>query len=177
MAKTNGSYRQIVSIPADLKRRMNKVADQVNWSAVAAQAFESELGEIAAKREKKNMQDVIQRLRALKSKEGDETFLEGKAAGEAWAKDSATPKEMQRLGKDLVCDIFGDYFKDEQPLPTTFADLAYFALHPEDAGDRETSNLFWDAQGIRNDQQRDPAFMGGWAHGVLEIWNAVKDQI
>lgn len=46
MAKKPTTYRQIVSIPANLKERMDKVADQVNWSAVAARAFEEKLKEL-----------------------------------------------------------------------------------------------------------------------------------
>ena len=175
MGKSKGSYRQIVSIPADLKRRMDKVADEVNWSAVAAQAFEGKLGEIAAKREKKTMQDVIQRLRGLKSKEADQTFLEGKAAGERWAKESATPKEMQRLEQGWPLDLFDNFC---QPLsPSSFADVTFFILHPESDDDRETSAMFWETYGVRKDQQRDSGFMTGWVHGVSEIWNAVKDEI
>jgi hypothetical protein len=176
MAKATGSYRQIVSIPADLKRRMDKVADEVNWSAVAPQAFEGKLGEIAAKKEKKNMQDVIQRLRGLKSQEANETFLEGYALGEKWAKESATPNEMQRLQDNWPLTLC-DTFEGEPSAPNTFADVTYFILHPECDGDRAESSSFWKEKGIRKDQQCDSTFVAGWVNGVSEIWNAVKDEI
>jgi hypothetical protein len=65
--KKPGIYRTTISISADLKRRIDKAGEDVNWSAIAARAFESKLADIAAKKEKKNMDDVIQRLRASRT--------------------------------------------------------------------------------------------------------------
>lgn len=42
-----GSVRTTISIPADLRRRMCKVKEDVNWSALACVAFEAKLLEIA----------------------------------------------------------------------------------------------------------------------------------
>ena len=60
-------FRQTVSIPIVLKQRMDKVAEPVNWSAEAGRAFEAKLAEISSRKEKQNMADVIQRLRASKA--------------------------------------------------------------------------------------------------------------
>jgi hypothetical protein len=37
----------MISVPADLKRRMGKVKEGVNWSAVACRAFEKRLDRLA----------------------------------------------------------------------------------------------------------------------------------
>lgn len=44
--QTGGIYRLTVSVKTDLNRRMNEFKDEVNWSAVAAAAFEEKLAEI-----------------------------------------------------------------------------------------------------------------------------------
>jgi hypothetical protein len=86
MAKKPTGYRQTVYISMDLKQRMDKVAEEVNWSTIAANAFEQKLSEIAARKERKSMQDVIQRLRGLKVREDKQTYETGKRAGTRWAK-------------------------------------------------------------------------------------------
>jgi hypothetical protein len=40
------SCRTTITVPAELKARMNAVDEKVNWSAVASQAFEQKLDEI-----------------------------------------------------------------------------------------------------------------------------------
>jgi hypothetical protein len=160
----------MVSIPTDLKRRMDKVADQVNWSAVAAQAFERKLGEISDKKETKSMQDVIQRLRGLKAAEGNKAFLEGKIVGERWARHTASPVEMQRLEMN---PLFGDLFDGEPPARHSI----FFAIRPDCNGDEHSSVAFWEDQGIRKDQQQDEDFLRGWVDGVLGLWDAVKAEV
>jgi hypothetical protein len=49
------SFRTTITVPADLKRRMDAVTEEVNWSALAASAFEAKLTEIAKKKEAKKM--------------------------------------------------------------------------------------------------------------------------
>lgn len=41
-----GIMRRNISIPIELNKRMDQVADRVNWSAVAQQAFEVHLEQI-----------------------------------------------------------------------------------------------------------------------------------
>src|SRR5437879_3439244 len=54
MAKPR-SFRTTITVPADLKRRMDAVDEEINWSALAASAFEAKLAEIAKKKELKKM--------------------------------------------------------------------------------------------------------------------------
>ena len=66
LVRLNGSSQTInvISVPRDLKARMDKVSASVNWSQVAAQAFEAKLLELESKKEVSGMDDVIARLRA-----------------------------------------------------------------------------------------------------------------
>jgi hypothetical protein len=49
------SFRTTITVPAHLKQRMDAVKEEVNWSALAACAFEAKLAEFAKKKEKKKM--------------------------------------------------------------------------------------------------------------------------
>src|SRR5260370_8114024 len=76
------SYRTTITIPSDLKARMDAIGEEVNWSAVASRAFEARLAEIISKRGAKKMEDVVTRLRASKNKAQDEAKTRGIEAGE-----------------------------------------------------------------------------------------------
>jgi hypothetical protein len=184
MSKPSGIYRQTVSITLDLKRRMDKVADQVNWSAAAAQAFEQKLAELSAKKEKKTMQDVIQRLRGSKQQTFDKTYRKGEQLGRQWAMDRAGAAALRELemwverkaGTDWE-SFLGESEKKGWDLALGF----YMNTHPEEngPGGGSASDLFWrqlvDEDDLYLSQQ--PDFLRGFANGSLAIWREVKDQL
>jgi hypothetical protein len=53
------SFRTTITIPQDLKERMDALEVEVNWSAVAARAFEEKLAEIGSNKERQVMSDFI----------------------------------------------------------------------------------------------------------------------
>jgi hypothetical protein len=63
---------------------MLAVTEDVSWSAVACRAFEAKLAEIAARKEQRTMDDVIQRLRASQQKDEDEAYRDGHELGREW---------------------------------------------------------------------------------------------
>src|SRR6266511_2526827 len=99
MKKKSKVYRTTISIPEDLKHRMDGVEEPVNWSGVAGRAFETELAEIAARKERKTREDVIQRLRASKQRATDAQYRDGEAAGRHWAEHNAEADELMRLAR------------------------------------------------------------------------------
>src|SRR5262245_38612223 len=90
-------YRMTVSIPADLRERIEAVREPVNWSAVAAGAFEAKLGELAARKGKKTMKDVVQRLRASARKSENLDYQAGEQSGRDWAANTAEVAQLKRL--------------------------------------------------------------------------------
>jgi hypothetical protein len=78
MSKT---MRTSISVPLALKKRMDAAKEQINWSAIACRAFEEKLAEIASRKRRKTLDDVIQRLRGSKQKEEDEQYKIGYEAG------------------------------------------------------------------------------------------------
>ena len=58
MVERVGTVRMNISLSQGLKRRMGVMKDEVNWSAIAARAFEEKLAAIATAKEKKSMDDV-----------------------------------------------------------------------------------------------------------------------
>jgi hypothetical protein len=170
-----GSYRTTISIPQDLKRRMDKAGRGVNWSAIAAMAFEAKLAEIAGKKEKKSMQDVIQRLRGLSAAAKQETYMEGYEAGHAWAMDDADVAQLQQLetawsnrGRQAF-----DILKGTDDCIDPSEVLARM-IDPE--ADPVWITSFWRQFGPRRVTSR-AAFCMGFLRGALAVWDKVKDEL
>src|SRR4051794_9968380 len=97
-----GFVRTTISVPQDLKRRMDRVA--ANWSAVAGEAFEEHLKHTPTPRKQQEAptmsdDDAIERLRRLKAVgEADARTAEpGFDAGRRWAMGDVHPAELARL--------------------------------------------------------------------------------
>ena len=183
--KGSSTIRTTVSIPRDLKRRMDKVAEDVNWSALACQAFQEKLAEIAARKEEKTMDDVVERLRASKRKMDSEEYQHGYENGRAWANDTAEAAELERLEsleEGLKNQpVYGwEFFFDSQAHPnsaySTAEDL-YFALQPNDQEDRDrdAAKDFWES--AAGDSELSDSYVRGFAEGALQVWRQVKPQL
>ncbi len=169
MAATSGN-RVSIYVPADLKRRMDKTKEDVNWSTLACAAFEMKLGEIATKKEKKNMDDVIQRLRAAKLEEGTEAYTEGVTAGRSWASDEASPSQLNRLSRFLDGIDFESWVDGNN---SAFSIGQLFAFEILGTGeDRNLAASFWQDNVI---DDRD--YLRGFAAGAMDIWQQVKSRI
>ncbi len=92
----SGVVRTNISVPRELKTRMERVQG-VNWSAVASEAFERKLLELASKMEVKGMDDMVARLKAAAELEANQEYQDGHLLGEKWAAEKATPRQLRRL--------------------------------------------------------------------------------
>ena len=180
------SFRTTITVPQDLKARMDTVNEPVNWSALACRAFEAKLGEIAARKAKMTMdnQTAVERLRALKQQEEGQAFRNGVEAGIEWAKVEATPKELTRLRRwhdecdgVLEWELFFEEVRPNAPVREPYERL-YFRLHPEDRSERPSAKGFWKKiLGDRAHEADDPMFVRGFAEGALEWWAEWEHQL
>ncbi len=172
--------RTTITVPPDLKARMEAVEEPVNWSAIACRAFEQRLAEITKRRGARDMQEVINRLRASKQKPEDERYNEGREAGQEWARNQAEAAELIRLEKLREHSGASDW----EAFFTTGEREAYgvpqhfvFQVFPEWDGSREASRDFWETQAGDDNGYPDDAFVRGFAEGALEIWDQVKGEL
>ena len=166
--------RTTISIPDDLKARMDKVAEPVNWSDVARRAFEIELGNIAKRKQEKDMSAVIQRLKGSKLSHGKDVYREGRAYGEKWVKDIAEYAQLEKLS-----ELGADNDFDFDPSGTTAygnAENFVFLLFPEDEANRQDCTNFWEELDDPSNRD-DPEFLEGFAAGALDIYARVADQL
>jgi hypothetical protein len=86
-----------VSVPAEMKERMDALGDRVNWSEAARSAFEREIA-TATMPADPNLDQVVERLRTSKAEFDREYVIRGREAGRNWAKQTATYKDLRAIG-------------------------------------------------------------------------------
>jgi hypothetical protein len=181
MAEEAKYARTTISVPPDLKRRMEAVEEDVNWSAVACRAFEAKLGEIASRKEKKTMDDVIARLRASKQREDDLDYRYGEAQGRDWAANHASAHALMRLEdyREWTGSEWRSLFESYTSSTTPAERLADVLLPPEEVAmsyNRSSQLEFW--QKITPMHMPDTeSFVRGFADGALALWLEVKDHV
>jgi hypothetical protein len=173
------TYRTSVSVPADLRRRMNLVKVRVNWSEVACRAFELKIAELITERGVKNMKDVVARLRASKIENEDARTMEGREDGAKWAKELASFQELEKL--EAIEERAFLEFTDPVGSAYCGGECFYFALHPAEHWDRDEARKFWnhvhDDDDKRDEIMSSSDYLRGFRDGALETWDQVKDQL
>jgi hypothetical protein len=168
--------RTTITVPADLKARMEAIEGLVNWSALACQAFEHKLAELIKQRGSKNMTDVVNRLRASKQKLENKQYQDGYAAGREWAKDTAEAQELINLeyNRDQLAEAWDDWWQSP-PRPASWRFLACLAKGNYHGSNSDVRS-FWEHHGFEEDEPATD-FVRGFAEGALSVWSEVKDQL
>ena len=161
--------RMNIYISDDLKERMDKAEEKMNWSKVATQEFEFELGEMAKRKKVKDMNSVIQRLKASKMVFENASYREGHQYGSTWAKESAKYAELKRAYElDTDDAVFADAENDD-------AQAFNVAIQLIDDGDKAME--FWEGIFEPWEAPTDFGFYKGFLDGASEIYEKVKDEL
>jgi hypothetical protein len=187
------TVRTSISVPVDLKARMDAVEESVNWSAVDCQAFENTLAEMIRRKGARDMEDTIRRLRASKKQADDERYTEGFEAGREWAASTAEAPELERLEKfrddHRRRDEWRDrrWFSNGEDTDYTPGERLYSIIDSEEGGLRYNerdglryaSQEFWEAAlGDKAEKLTViPSLVRGFAEGALVIWDEVKNKL
>ena len=156
--------RRNVYVSEDLQARMDDAGGPVNWSGVAAAAFEAKLAELEVGKEVSTMTQVIERLKASKADCENKERQHGHAAGKRWAKTRASWRELRDLVTKTDDDFWALYAdRDFAWEIATFIDQG---TSPSNRAD------FWEAWS--GDKQPSQDWLVGFCEGAQEIYNAVK---
>jgi hypothetical protein len=176
--KMSKHARTTITVPADLKARMEAIDQEVNWSALACQAFEERLAEIVKTKGNATMEEAIARLRASKRRLESRQYQDGRGAGDRWAKDSAEAEELTRLAgwRQKFARDWNIIWADADGTATyASAETFVLTIRPDEDGDRQAAQEFW-SHFIEHDLP-DAEFVHGFADGALGVWDEVKDQL
>jgi hypothetical protein len=183
LAEKQGAFRTTISVPGDLKMRMDRVNEPVNWSALACRAFEDKLGEIAARSENKTMIDVIERLRASLRDEQGQSFKEGYEIGKNWARDRATAAQLRRLEsfqettKARSIREWENWFCPPG-MHKPWLELVKIIEDIKNHRNPAFAIAFWNtlvAEG--SPQPNDGEFLRGFVDGAVDLWSQVQGHL
>ena len=194
MAKKRPGYtRTTISVPVDLKKRMDKVREDVNWSALACQAFQDKLAEIATQKERRIMAsgmtekeraEVAKRLAVTKDYTKRPRYKTGWTCGVAWAKKSANVDQLQRLANVTVDLSFGPgslCVEGNSPYERVASAIDHAGTMGVDHLWRHlihSLNLKVSLTGKSGEQPwRDPFFLQGFVDGATAVWREVREQV
>lgn len=156
-----------ISVPPDLRERMDQASNHhtINWSAVAVQAFERQLGDLLQLKKEVDMTDVLKRLQAQDSLDENPLFQQGREAGEEWAKVCAMPYQLRRLGE----------FVSESGVGHTSSEIVE-AIEALESCDYYDHKNFW--EGVFGDNwerlANDRDAVAGFADGAYEVYRSVR---
>ena len=164
--------RKTVYVGESLGERMAAIGDTVNWSRVAAEAFEKKLAEIAMERKGRTMEDVVQRLRASKLESESQEERRARAAGQEWAKHHAEWPELERVAEMVSDGGWGWGIPNH-----SWSELSLSNINPdldeEDA--REKYPRFWkENAGTENPSDE---FVFAFFEGAAEIYDQVQGEV
>lgn len=179
MGDDGGAIRMSITVPRSLKARMDAVRESVNWSKTAADAFSAKLLELESRKETKNMDEVVARLRAAAELEANEEYQAGMEAGRAWALQQATPKQLRRASEYI--NSVEEWWDTDSPMwnaPFGATDYFVFDIWPSRKDDRHAPGEFWE-RALGDDARRveDADYFRGFGEGAAEVWDQVADKL
>jgi|GEM_PF-3946631 len=184
------SVRVNISVPAELKQRMEALAEKtsVNWSQLACDAYEAKVAEQSGKVDEMTLDDLISRVRVSKKHTTDEKYRRGVELGKKWVTVSFGHEDFLRL-EEFVTSQTEDDWKD---LTNTKGSQKISArlLRMLDSGgtlsEGAKSNWMADVphisevgvpRGSSQDLRNSIPFLRGYCAGAMEIWSQIKDKI
>ncbi len=170
MKKQPEYARTTITVPPDLKARMDAVEESVNWSYVASQAFERHLLEMEAKKMGTTKAEVMKRLKASEELEAKQNLEDGRKAGKAWAEESASVGDLRRFKRNEPSGGWAVWFREWILVDgNSWPNAIFMHIDGEKVWDDE--HTFWmEAVGEDDlDRLEDSDFALGFIEGALEV--------
>jgi hypothetical protein len=90
--------RVSISVPDEMKERMDALADRVNWSEAARSAFEREIT-AATMPDDPDIDEVVERLRKSKADSWQANLKKARDEGREWAKKHASYNQLKEVAR------------------------------------------------------------------------------
>ena len=155
--------RVSIYVSDELKSRMAETGDALNWSDIARPAFETAIATFNH-RKGRNMDTVIERLRASKAQFTHNAEAYGKKAGRQWASDKAGFAELRAIA-ELDVDALTD---DLDSIGTAIVR----SIDPEDTYGSDAPEILF---GERTWPTKE--WLLGWVEGAQELFAEIEDKL
>lgn len=158
-----------ISLPDELKARMDDDRRQMSWSAIARNAFELELK--STRETGGDMSAVIERLRASKQKMEEEQRPEWVERGRQWVMDYAEYEEARQVA-ELAAEV-----RKMRGLPDAYnlMGLLYTAIYEDEPARSDVAELA--EQLFRSERIPSSVQLCWFLGGVEEVWDEIANKI
>jgi hypothetical protein len=152
---------------------MKDCGDEVNWSAVAARAFQAEVARLGTQKRSVDIDSVVARLRATDNPTRSELFEAGRLQGEKWAQRQATANQLRalhvksreaRAKSGANVENWLSVIDNKRPAVDVLSQIV---------GIEEKANRSSEAQALMKSSE----FVHGFAAGALHIWKQVARRL
>jgi hypothetical protein len=186
--------RLSITLPTDLRRQMRRLDGEVNWSAVAAEAFQRKLEELKAvprsepesparlrteRLDGTSMEEGIEDPKLLRERD----LRRGREGGRIWAENEATPAWFARLeavaGRVREFCVNGDFSEDAVELLTPLLDDLFLRFVGKRDWNRQTWlwSRFDSVQHTFPDPSAPPAYIQGFVLGAMDVWEKSREKV
>src|SRR5262245_47426485 len=147
-----------VSVPDEMKERMDALGDRVNWSEAARSAFEREIA-AATMPDDPDIDQVVERLRKTKADSWQAHLKKAREDGREWAKKLASYNQLKKVAR------------------LKFTGRGYWKQFDEATSDEESGDwggYFYDHYAERPGEEPVPMpadeFVEAFVEGVRDVW-------
>jgi predicted DNA-binding protein len=151
-----------VSVPDEMKERMDALADRVNWSEAARSAFEREIA-AATMPDDPDFGQVVERLQKSKADSWQANLKQARERGREWAKKNASYNQLKTVVRVKLTEQ-GDFAGQFDRL--TFE---------EDSGDY--GGYFTSTYAYYGHPMPPDDYVEAFVEGVKDVWIQVADKI
>jgi hypothetical protein len=162
------SVKLTLSIPKDLRERMNPFNEVVNWSELVRELFERRVTMLEqAKSKSKLSVQAIARLKASEEREADQDKAVGHEQGRLWAEEDAEVSDLRRLRAANESHNPPWHEHDENPGGALLA-----LLDPEGDWDNDYRAGYWAERA--GTESPSITFVESFVQGALEVFREYK---
>jgi hypothetical protein len=179
------TVRMNISVPEKLKNEMDAIPSEVNWSAVATEAFRYRVAELTYFKSDKYDEDkkAVERLKHFGKLEREKTRGMGEEAGKRWVRQMAYPSQLNLL--EAFCSNCGPGLWQEELVILRNSKSGVLRLwfhclvNPRLAGDANAADDFWKpviepASPTLADNEH---FLTAFITASLEVWRVLKSRV
>jgi len=161
----SGEVRMNISIPNELRERMDKTPHSPNWSAIAARAFREHVSTFELKKGTgERMSKVAERLQASKAAFDEECKAFGNEDGRDWAEAHADYPELLAVSR-----IDPSTLNDKEDV--------FSAIDPDFLGNWDMEYVEEKFFGRTSLYTNSVTYLEAWVEGVKAVFDEVKDQL
>jgi hypothetical protein len=160
---------------------MDKLGEDINWSALAAEAFKAEVDRRKVQKAAlrgKAMEATIERLQTSKKQHMASATARGRLAGIFWARSTGSFGDLSALG-NLDLDDFFDGFPGNSRTGIAYHEyLAWNILGPSDHTHEQAADFWRRAiDNVNEEDLRSLDYLRGFSEGAREVYEAVEKKM